>query len=120
MLLQKKIKVVNSVAEEIGLANVKGEQIRVEKLKGRYDFVVSRAVTNFSKFVKLVQKNISEKNINNFENGIIYLKGGDFQDEISEYQKVIKLYDIKDWFDEDFFDTKKVVYLPIKVKRAKK
>jgi 16S rRNA (guanine527-N7)-methyltransferase len=109
----KKISVVNGVAEALGLANVKGEHIRVEKVKGKYDFVLSRAVTRFDKFRKLVAKNISKTNNNSLKNGILYIKGGDFQEELEGVEKLVSLHDITQWFNEEFFETKKVIHLPI-------
>jgi 16S rRNA (guanine527-N7)-methyltransferase len=109
----KKIKVVNTVSEELGLKNVTGQHMRVQSVKEKFDFVVSRAVTAFPRFVNMVKKNISIEAKNALPNGIIYLKGGDFGDEIKSYRKKIEITNIPDFFDEAFFETKKVVYLPI-------
>ncbi|MCF8363587.1 MAG: 16S rRNA (guanine(527)-N(7))-methyltransferase RsmG [Prolixibacteraceae bacterium] len=109
----KKIKVVNEVASSLGLTNVEGVQQRAEKLDQRFDFIVSRAVTAFPKFVALTRKLIDKKQINELKNGIIYLKGGDFSDEIAMFNNRITLFNISDFFEEDFFETKKVVYMPI-------
>jgi 16S rRNA (guanine527-N7)-methyltransferase len=109
----KKIKVVASVADEIGLKNITPILKRVENEKGRYDFIISRAVTEFNRFVKLTQKNIDKSSTNNLKNGILYLKGGDLSDEMANYSERIKVWDIKDIFNEPFFETKKIVYLPV-------
>jgi 16S rRNA (guanine527-N7)-methyltransferase len=109
----KKIKVVQSVAEELNLKNVTAVQIRAEDVKQQFDFVISRAVTAFPAFVDLVKKNISAKQHNSLPNGIIYLKGGDFQNEIIDFQRIIEVREISDFFTEPFFETKKVIFLPI-------
>ncbi len=110
----KKITVVNEVAKAIGLNNVKGEQIRVEKLKKKYDFVVSRAVTRFDKFRIITRKNIHTKHNNSLKNGILYLKGGNFNDELKGVEKQTTIYNINDYFNEPFFETKKVVHFAFK------
>lgn len=109
----KKIKVVQAVAEELGLENVVAIHGRVEDVKEEFDFVISRAVTAFPTFVGLVKKNISRKPQNALPNGIIYLKGGDFQEEIKDFKRNIEVTEIANFFDEPFFETKKVVYLPV-------
>lgn len=109
----KKIKVVQAVADELKLTNVTAINARVESIKEKYDFVISRAVTAFPKFVNLVRKNISAKQNNALPNGIIYLKGGDFHDEIKGYARQIETFEISAYFNEPFFDTKKVIFLPI-------
>lgn len=109
----KKIKVVNAVAEGLNLKNVVGQHTRVQSVKEKFDFVISRAVTAFPQFVNMVRKNISKEGRNSLPNGIIYLKGGDFSDEIKDYQKIIGLTNISDYFEESYFETKKVVYLPV-------
>ncbi|MDE5420532.1 16S rRNA (guanine(527)-N(7))-methyltransferase RsmG [Labilibaculum sp. DW002] len=109
----KKIKVVNEVAAALKLSNVKAEQIRVQQVKDKFDFIVSRAVTAFPKFVNMVRKNSKAKDQNSLPNGILYLKGGDFQDEISGYGSRISLYECSDYFTEEFFETKKVVHLDL-------
>ncbi|MFA8432893.1 MAG: 16S rRNA (guanine(527)-N(7))-methyltransferase RsmG [Marinifilaceae bacterium] len=107
----KKIKVVNEVKDALGLQNLHAEQIRVQQVKQKFDFVVSRAVTAFPKFVNMVRKNIHQKDRNAISNGIIYLKGGDFQDEIAGYGERVSLYNCNEFFTEEFFETKKVVHL---------
>jgi len=109
----KKIKVVQAVADELGLKNVTAIHGRVEDVKEEFDFVISRAVTTFPAFVAMVKKNISRKPLNALPNGIIYLKGGDFQDEIKDFKRNIEVREIANFFDEPFFETKKVVYLPV-------
>lgn len=109
----KKIKVVNNVIESLGLQNVTAQQIRAEELTEKYDFVVSRAVTRLPEFVPWVQNNIARKQINAMPNGIIYLKGGDLQEETKPFKKYVFVKDLSDWFDEEFFKTKKVVHLPL-------
>jgi len=108
----KKIKVVNAIATELGLGNIKTLNKRAEDENGKYDFVVSRAVTNFIEFVKLTRKNVSGKSFNTLQNGIICLKGGDLDDELGTYSEKVKIWNISDFFDEEFFLTKKIVYLP--------
>ena len=109
----KKIKVVQAVAEELELKNVNAIHTRVQEVKDEFDFVISRAVTAFPDFVGLVRKNIARKPQNSRPNGIIYLKGGDFQDEISKFRKEIEVTEISGFFSEPYFKTKKVIYLPI-------
>ena len=109
----KKIKVVNGVVESLGLENVTAEQIRAEQLTDKYDFVVSRAVTRLPEFVQWVRKNISKKQINAMPNGIIYLKGGDLQEESKPFKRNIFIKDLSAYFKEEYFKTKKVVHLPL-------
>jgi 16S rRNA (guanine527-N7)-methyltransferase len=111
----KKLKVVKAVAEELGLENVTVLHDRVENVKEKFDFIVSRAVTNMTVFVGWVRKKIKKESIHNRRNGILYLKGGDLSEELQNFQSV-QLFDLQNFFDEDFFDTKKVVYLPMKYK----
>lgn len=109
----KKIKVVNGVLDSLGLKNVRAEQIRAEQLNSRYDFVVSRAVTRLPEFVSWVRKNVSKKGFNALPNGVIYLKGGDLTEEIKPFRKVIYEQELSEYFEEDFFLTKKVLHLPL-------
>ena len=115
----KKIKVVQAVADELHLQNVRALNTRVEQVKEKFDFVVSRAVTAFPQFVSLVEKNISPVGKNALPNGIIYLKGGDFHEEIKNFSHVIEIFEISEFFDEPFFETKKVVFLPYRGKTLK-
>lgn len=112
----KKIKVVQGVAEALELKNVKASHIRAEEVKGEFDFVVSRAVTTMPDFVKWVRKKVAKKQKNELRNGILYLKGGDLTEELSLFTSTT-LYNLSDFFDEEFFETKKVVHLPIKFKK---
>lgn len=107
----KKIKVVNSITESLGLKNVLAEQKRAEQLNGQYDFVVSRAVTRLPEFVPLVKNNISRKQKNAIPNGILYLKGGDIQSEINHFRTNIFVQNLSDYFGEEFFKTKKLIHL---------
>jgi 16S rRNA (guanine527-N7)-methyltransferase len=111
--IEKKIKVVASVAEELELENVIPLRSRVEDEKGKYHFVISRAVTEFPRFVTIASKNIDNSGTNSLRNGILYLKGGDLSDELAQFQNRVKVWNINDFFDEPFFETKKIVYLPV-------
>lgn len=111
----KKIKVVQAVAESIGLTNVSAHHMRAEKVKGEFDFIVSRAVTNMPDFVKWVRKKVAKKQNHELKNGILYLKGGDLTEELKDFVRA-KLFPIPDYFEEAFFETKKVVHLPLKYK----
>ena len=108
----KKIKVVNEVANSIGLKNLRAEHKRAEQVNGQFDFVVSRAVTKMKVFHQWVRKRISTKQKNTFFNGILYLKGGDLTEELKGIKNV-ELYNIPDFFEEEFFETKKVVYISL-------
>lgn len=114
--IAKKIKVVNEVAQALGLQNVQAEHLRVEEVKQRFDFVVSRAVTAFPRFVAMAKSKVSARNINDLANGILYLKGGDFEDEIRPFGQQVKVYDLKDYFEEEFFETKRLIHLTLKNK----
>jgi len=109
----KKIKVVTEVARELKLSNVVPHRKRAEEEGDKYDFVISRAVTQFRQFVKLAGKNISETQKNSLSNGILYLKGGTLDEEIELFMGRVKVWEIKEFFSEPFFDTKKIVYLPV-------
>ena len=111
--INKKITVVKAISEAIGLQNVKATHSRVEAIDDTFDFVISRAVTSMPTFVKWVKSKINKKSNNNLKNGILYLKGGDLNDELKSF-KTTTIFNLSDFFDEDFFETKKVVYLPIK------
>ena len=109
----KKITVVNAVADGLGLKNVKGEQIRAEQIKNKYDFIVSRAVTRLKEFYGWTHQKVKDKSVHDLDNGILYLKGGDLEAELAELKKPYSLYNLPDYFKEEFFETKKVVYVPI-------
>ena len=114
----KKIKVVNEVVQALGLTNVKAEHTRAELVKEEFDFIVSRAVTNMDDFVKWTKGKFAKKQRHELKNGILYLKGGDLTEELQNFPKAIQ-YNLTDFFDDDFFETKKVVFIPIK-QRLKK
>ncbi|MCK5857460.1 MAG: 16S rRNA (guanine(527)-N(7))-methyltransferase RsmG [Bacteroidales bacterium] len=108
----KKIKVVKNAIGYLGLKNAKAEQIRAEQIHKSYDFVVSRAVTALPKFNQWASYKIRKKGgFNDIPNGILYLKGGDFEDELKEVNRPNKVYPISDFYDEEFFDTKFVVFI---------
>ena len=112
-VIAKKIKVVKAVAEALDLKNVKAEQLRAENVKGDFDFIVSRAVTNMPDFVSWIKTKIKKKNKHELKNGILYLKGGDLTEELKDFPKATE-YNIADFFEDEFFETKKVVHLPLK------
>ncbi len=114
-VIAKKIKVVQEVAKTLELENVIAEQKRAETVEEEFDFVVSRAVTNMPDFVKWVKGKIKKKHNHELKNGILYLKGGDLTEELQDFPKAV-VYDIADFFKEEFFETKKVVHLPLKYK----
>ena len=109
----KKIKVGTEVSNAIGLKNITLKHSRVQEEKGKYDFVVSRAVMPLGDLVQLVQKNVSKKHINALPNGLICLKGGELQHEMQPYKNIAELYDVSNFFKEEFFKTKKAVYVPL-------
>jgi len=109
----KKIKVVEAISKALELKNVTVQNINVKLLNEQFDFVVSRAVTNLPEFVQLVRKNVAKKDKNSIPNGIIYLKGGDLTEEIKPFKKLVQVLDGSSFFEEDFFETKKILYLPI-------
>jgi len=111
----KKIKVVNEVVAGLGLKNVKTTNDRVENIDGQFDFIVSRAVAQMETFVHWVKGKVAKKSNHDLKNGILYLKGGDLEEELAKY-KAAKIYELKDFFEEGFYDTKKVVHLPMKYK----
>ncbi len=110
---RKKILVVNEVAHAIGLENVQALQIRGEEEKGKYDFVVTRAVMVLPDLVRIVRKNINKKNNNAMPNGILALKGGDVSQEIHPFKNIVDVMDIGKWFQEGWFKGKHLIYLPI-------
>ncbi|MDD2303324.1 MAG: 16S rRNA (guanine(527)-N(7))-methyltransferase RsmG [Prolixibacteraceae bacterium] len=112
----KKIKVVNEVASALGLTNVTAEHIRVEEVKQKFDFVVSRAVTAFPRFVSMARTKVASQSKNDLPNGILYLKGGDFEDEIEPFRKQIQVYELQSFFQEEFFETKRLIHMSIKNK----
>lgn len=113
--IAKKLKVVNEVVEGLELTNVKTSHCRVEEVKGTYDFIVSRAVAAMPTFVHWVKDKVAKKQRHELKNGIIYLKGGDLADELQDFPKAT-VFDLSEFYKEDFFETKKLVHLPIKYK----
>ncbi|WP_124981759.1 16S rRNA (guanine(527)-N(7))-methyltransferase RsmG [Nonlabens xiamenensis] len=108
----KKIKVVDAVVEALGLTNVTTEHGRAEKVKGKFDFIVSRAVTNMPDFVKWTRNKVRKESHHAIKNGILYLKGGDLSVELSSFPKA-QIYELDQVFEDPFFETKKVVHLPL-------
>lgn len=113
----KKIAVVKEVARALKLSNVEAQQARAETLVRKYDFVISRAVTRMINFYPWVKGKIKKEDFNEFPNGILYLKGGDIDEEMEELNKSYVTYHLSDYFKEEFFETKKVVYMPWEDKR---
>jgi 16S rRNA (guanine527-N7)-methyltransferase len=111
----KKIKVVEEVVAGLQLENVKATNARVETVSGKYDFIVSRAVAQMETFVHWVNGKIAKQSMHERKNGILYLKGGDLSDELKIYKNAV-VYPLSDFFEEDFYETKSVVYLPMKFK----
>jgi len=109
--IEKKIKVVTAVAGELELKNVIPLRKRAEEEKGKYHFIISRAVSEFSGFAKMTLKNIDKSEINSLANGIIYLKGGDLSAESARYNNKLTIWHIKDFFSEPFFETKSILHL---------
>jgi len=108
----KKIRVADAVIGELGLRNAFTARRRIEEEKGKYDFVVSRAVTDFTGLVRLTAGKISAGSRNSLQNGIICLKGGSIDDEVAPFRARVRIWDIKDFFSEPFFETKKIIFLP--------
>ena len=108
----KKIKVVNEVVAGLNLKNVTTQLIRVEEMEQKFDFIVSRAVARMDTFTRWTKGKIKKKSNHQIKNGVLYLKGGDLTEELSAFPKA-KIYKLRDYFNEDFFETKKLVYLPI-------
>ena len=107
----KKIKVVNSIVETLGLKNCTGQQIRAEDLVGKFDFIISRAVTQLPVFLSWINNKFEKENRNTLHNGVIYLKGGDIEDEINAIKKSVHIYPIGNFFDEPFYESKKIIYI---------
>ena len=112
-VILKKINVVKTISESLGLKNVKADQLRAENVKGDFDFIVSRAVTNMTDFAEWIKYKIKKTNKHELPNGILYLKGGDLSEELKNFPKA-KEYNISDFFEDEFFETKKVVHVPLK------
>lgn len=107
----KKIKVVQAITEALGLGNVRSEQTRAETVQGKFDFIVSRAVTTFEDFIPWTQGRISKIQYHDLPNGILYLKGGDLTEELSKVKKKYRVFNISDYFEDKFFATKKVIHI---------
>lgn len=109
----KKIKVVNEVAQALNLKNINAINGRAEQINKQFHFIVSRAVTKFPDFYNWTRGKFEVQQINDLSNGILYLKGGDLHDEVSMFGKKLKLIPIHEYFSEDFFEEKKIIYLPV-------
>jgi 16S rRNA (guanine527-N7)-methyltransferase len=107
----KKIKVVQAITEALGLKNVESMQTRAEKVNGKFDFVISRAVTTFEDFIPWTTGKFSNIRYHDLPNGILYLKGGDLTEELSVVKKPYKIFNISDYFEDEFFETKKVIHI---------
>jgi 16S rRNA (guanine527-N7)-methyltransferase len=113
--INKKLKVVNGVSDSLGLENIYTTHARAESIQGHYDFIISRAVTNMTDFVGWIKNRVAKKSVHSIKNGILYLKGGDLSEELKPFTKATQ-YDLNTYFEEDFFETKKIVHLPLKYK----
>lgn len=107
----KKITVVEAIAKEIGLQNLTAEKIRAEDVEGKFNFIVSRAVTTLPEFYSWIENKIISKSQNTLKNGVIYLKGGDLTEELKAFEKRHTVFDISNIFEEEFFETKKIVHI---------
>lgn len=107
----KKIKVVSEVASAVGLKNLEATHSRAEQISGKFDFVVSRAVTQLKDFYPWVKGKFNKESKNTLPNGILYLKGGDLKQEIAESGLAVQQYFLKNYFEEEFFETKQVIYV---------
>jgi len=111
--IRKKLKVIESIQEDFQLNNIHTLHTRIENYSEKYDFVVSRAVTQFPRFVSWVRDNIAQGGQQGWRNGIFYLKGGDIQGDLNKFKNSMMVYNIDAFFEEPFFDSKKILYLPI-------
>lgn len=109
----KKITVVQNVANALHLKNVTAQQVRAEQINETYDFIVSRAVTRLKEFYGWVNRKSKKESVHELDNGILYLKGGELDEELAELKKMHRIFELKDYFQEEFFETKKVVYIPL-------
>lgn len=110
--VKRKIKVVSAIIDDLGLTNVVEDRARNIQVKKKFDFVISRAVSKFPKFVRLTSTNLHNHGKNSIPNGILYLKGGDFDDEIEPFKEDVTIYELNNFFNDAFFETKKLIYLP--------
>ena len=101
------------MAHAIGLENVLAQHLRGEEEKGKFDFIVSRAVMPLPDLMKIVRKNVANDQHNALENGVIVLKGGDLQEEVRPYRKIAMVEELSQWFDEEWFKTKNLIYVPV-------
>ncbi len=113
----KKITVVKDVAKQLKLSNVEAQQVRAEDLVRKYDFILSRAVTRFANMIPWVKNKFKKEDLNELQNGLLLLKGGDVDEEMEEREVSYVSYHLDDYFKEEFFKTKKVVYVPWEGKR---
>jgi len=109
--VKKKIKVVQSIYTELGLKNIIAQTSRIEELNNKFDFIISRAVTSLPRFYEFTKNKISPTSANDIQNGILYLKGGDFQDELKGLKIQFNIYDLSNFFAEDYFQTKKLIHM---------
>ena len=109
----KKIKVVKEISNELGLQNISAHHLRAEDVQGKYHFIVSRAVTQMPEFIDWVSSKIEKKSAHVLKNGILYLKGGDLKKELSSVKQKHRIYSLSDYFEEPFFETKKVVHVEL-------
>ena len=109
----KKIKVVKEISNELGLQNISAHHQRAEAVKGKYHFIVSRAVTQMPEFIEWVSSKIEKQSAHSLKNGILYLKGGDLKEELSPVKQKHRIYSLSDYFEEPFFETKKVVHVEL-------
>ncbi|MCD4680480.1 MAG: 16S rRNA (guanine(527)-N(7))-methyltransferase RsmG [Bacteroidales bacterium] len=109
--VRKKIKVVQSIYTELKLKNIIAQQYRIEEVNNKFDFIISRAVTSLPLFHTYVKNKIAKKSFNDIPNGILYLKGGDFKDEIKKLNKKHSIYELHDFFNEEYFQTKKLIHI---------
>ncbi len=109
----KKVRVATEIAKAVGLTNVRGSHSRVQDIKEKFHFVVSRAVMQLPELIKICSKNIAKEQINSLPNGVICLKGGNIEGEIQPFRKFVETTELSTFFDEEFFKDKKVVYVPI-------
>ena len=107
----KKIKVINSIIKELNLTNVKTQQTRAESIDKKFDFILGRAITTIPVFYNWVKNKISGEQSNDLPNGILYLKGGDFKDELKEIKRPFSIYNLSDFFEEEFFKTKTIIHI---------
>ncbi len=111
--IRKKVRVAQEISDAIGLKNVSFIHERMENEKRQFDFVISRAVMQLPELVKRVDKNVSPKHMNAMPNGLICLKGGDLEEELRPFKKTVETFSLDTWFEEPFFETKQLVYLPL-------